>query len=471
VRQFIGCLLITGWLTIGSHGSPLYSQSNNANNGALYVKEANDLINKALMERTAYIMLAELTGDVGARLSGSPAAAAAVEWARQTMIKHGLEQVHLQDVMVPHWVRGEIEEAAIINSPTVGTLPVAVTALGGSVSTPHLGAVGEVIEVQNFEAVRALGSSAIGKIIFYNRPMDPLRLNTFPAYGAAVDQRGRGAIEAAKVGAAAVLVRSMTTRLDKVPHTGGMRYEEGVNKIPAAAISTVDASLMSDLIKQDSTVRVRLRLSCKTLPDVPSANVVGEITGSERPNEVVLLGGHLDSWDKGQGAHDDGAGCVQAIEALRLIKELGLRPRRTIRAVLFMNEENGLRGGRKYAELVAKDGPKHLGAIESDRGGFSPRGISVQADAESAVFKSISRWAYLLSRISDNPITTGFGGADIGPLHDLGVTTMGLVVDSHRYFDYHHSDNDTFDKVNERELELGAATMAIMAYVLAMEGI
>ncbi|MCG8603970.1 M20/M25/M40 family metallo-hydrolase [bacterium] len=471
MRQFLKCFLITSWITIGFHSSLLYSQNNDAGNDMLYVKEANDIINKALTERTAYTMLAELTSDVGARLSGSPAAAAAVEWARQTMIKHGLEKVHLQEVMVPHWVRGEIEEAAIINSPTVGTRSLAVTALGGSISTPDLGVINEVIEVQSFEAVRALGSAAKGKIIFYNRPMDPLRLNTFSAYGAAVDQRGRGAIEAAKVGAAAVLVRSMTTRLDKVPHTGGMRYEEGVRKIPAAAISTVDANLLSELIKQDSKVRIRLRLSCETLPDVPSANVIGEITGSERPNEVILLGGHLDSWDKGQGAHDDGAGCVQAIEALRLIKELELRPRRTVRAVLFMNEENGLRGGRKYAELVAKDGPKHLGAIESDRGGFAPRGISVQADAGSAIYKSVSRWAYLLSKISDNPIITGFGGADIGPLHDLGVTTMGLMVDSHRYFDYHHSDSDTFDKVNERELELGAATMAIMAYVLAMEGI
>ncbi len=435
-----------------------------------YLNVAVEIMETALAERRAYSMLAELTQEIGPRLSGSPRAAAAVEWARQTMIKYGLENVHLQDIMVPHWVRGPVEEAAIINSPTVGTVPLAVCALGGSVGTPELGVVSDVIEVKNFEEVKALGSKAKGKIIFYNRPMDPRKINTFSAYGGAVNQRSRGAIEAAKVGAVAVLVRSMTTHLDKIPHTGAMHYDDNVPKIPAAAISTMDAELLGDLIKQDGSVRVQLRLSCETLPDAPSANVIGEITGSEKPEEVIVLGGHLDSWDKGQGAHDDGAGCVQSIEALRLLKSLGLRPKRTIRAVLFMNEENGQRGARAYAEMVEKHGPKHIAAVESDRGGFTPRGFTVKA--EEITFTKIARWAYLLEAIDADRIRSGYGGVDIDPLADkLGIPTMGLLVDSQRYFDYHHSDNDTFDTVNERELELGAAAMAILAYVLAMEGI
>ncbi|MFQ5824706.1 MAG: M20/M25/M40 family metallo-hydrolase, partial [bacterium] len=310
---------------------------------------------------------------------------------------------------------------------------------------------------------------AQGKIIFYNRPMDSRKINTFAAYGAAVNQRARGAIEAAKVGAVAVLVRSMTTRLDKVPHTGAMHYDENVLKIPAAAISTMEANFLSKLIKQDEIVQVRLRLTCETLPDVPSANVIGEITGTEIPDEVIVLGGHLDSWDKGQGAHDDGAGCVQSIEALRLLNSMGLRPKRTIRSVLFMNEENGLRGGRKYAEMVKKENPKHIAAIESDRGGFMPRGFSVKTNEKT--FNKIAHWGYLFESMDAGNIKPGYGGVDISPLDKLGVPTIGLVVESQRYFDYHHSDNDTFDKVNERELELGAAAMAILAYVLAMEGL
>lgn len=448
----------------------VFAQNSTNDSTRPYLNVAKEIIETALAEGKAYSMLAELTQDIGPRLSGSPNGAAAVEWGRQTMLKCGLENVHLEQVMVPHWVRGPVEEAAVTNSPTVGTVPLAICALGGSVATPDLGLAAEVIEVQNFEEVRALGSQAEGKIIFYNRPMDSRNLNTFSAYGAAVDQRSRGAIKAAEVGAVAVLVRSMTTRLDKVPHTGAMRYDENVPKIPAAAISTVDADLLSGLIKRDGRVRVRLRLSCETLPDVPSANVIGEITGSESLDEVVVLGGHLDSWDKGQGAHDDGAGCVQSIEALRLLKSIGLTPKRTIRAVLFMNEENGQQGAKTYAENVEKRGPKHLAAIESDRGGFTPRGFTVKADENA--FTKIARWAYVFETMAAAVIRPGYGGVDIDPLTGkFGIPAIGLVVDSHRYFDYHHSDNDTFDKVNERELELGAAAMAILAYVLATEGI
>jgi len=434
-----------------------------------YAAVAERIFDTALEQRQAYAMLRELALGIGPRLTGSPQAAAAVEWGRQSMEKLGFETIVLQPVMVPRWVRGKVEEAEVINSPTVGSYPLTVCALGRSVGTPGMGIIGEVVEVHNFEEVKALGQAAAGKIIFYNRPMDPRQRQTFRAYGGAVNQRTQGAVEAAKVGAIGVLVRSMTTRLDDVPHTGAMRYQDGVPKIPAAALSTMDADFLSKLLKQDGTVRVRLCLSCKTLPDVPSANVFGEITGSEMPDEVIVIGGHLDSWDKGQGAHDDGAGIVQSMEALRLLKEMGLRPKRTIRAVLFMNEEYGLRGGREYARVVAEKGPKHIAAIESDAGGFMPRGFGVSGD--SATVRSVQRWAYLFQSIGADRIQEGGGGADISPLRKLGVATIGLRVNSQRYFDYHHSDSDTFDKVNERELELGAAMLAILAYVLAQEGV
>ncbi len=439
-----------------------------ANNNKPYAEIARQIIRAALAEGQAYRMLAELTS-LGPRLSGSPQAAAAVEWSRQTMTKLGFDNVRLQEVMVPHWVRGPIEEAAIINSSTLGTIPLNVCALGGSIATPAMGIVAEVIEVKSFEELRALGKKAEGKIIFFNRPMDASKINTFEAYGGAVNQRGSGAIEAAKAGGVAALVRSMTTRLDDAPHTGGMRYQDGVPKIPAAAISTIGANLLSQLIAQEKTVRVRLKLTCQTLPDAPSANVIGEITGAEKPDEIIVVGGHLDSWDKGTGAHDDGAGCVQSIEVLRLLKALNLKPKRTIRAVMFINEENGLRGGEAYGREAAISKIKHVAAIESDRGGFAPRGFSVEAD--SARFARLARWSYLFKDIGADNIFRGGSGADISVLVRQGVPGIGLVPESQRYFDYHHSDNDVLAAVNERELHLGAAAMAVLCYVLAEEGL
>ncbi len=431
-----------------------------------YQDITKQIVNTALREGKAYEMLVEVT-KLGPRLSGSPQAASAVELTRQMMEQLGFDNVRLQPVTVPHWVRGPVEEASVINSPTLGNVPLTICALGGSIATPEMGIIGEVIEVKSFDELRALGKKAEGKIIFFNRPMDPTKIDTFEAYGGAVNQRGSGAIEAAKVGGVAALVRSMTTRLDDVPHTGGMGYEDGVPKIPAAAISTLDANILSQLIAQDKRVVVRLKLTCQTLPDAPSANVMGEIVGSEKPDEIIVISGHLDSWDKGTGAHDDGAGCVQAIEALRLLKACGLKPKRTIRAVMFMNEENGLRGGEEYAREAVEKKIKHVAAMESDRGGFAPRGFTVQAD--SMTMSKISTWAPLLAATGIEYIKPGGGGADIWPLSRQGVPAIGLVPEAHRYFDYHHSDNDTIDKVNERELELGAAAMAIMAYLISEE--
>jgi hypothetical protein len=299
--------------------------------------------------------------------------------------------------------------------------------------------------------------------------MDPGKINTFEAYGGAVNQRGSGAVEAAKVGGVAALVRSMTTRLDDVPHTGGMHYQDGVPKIPAAAVSTRGANLLSQLIAQEKAVRVRLKLTCQTFPDAPSANVLGELTGAEKPEEIIVVGGHLDSWDKGTGAHDDGAGCMQSLETLRLLQALKLKPKRTIRAVMFINEENGLRGGEAYARETAASKEKHIAAIEADRGGFMPRGFSV--DADSARFAKIASWGYLFEEIDAAKIFRGGSGADISVLVRQGVPGIGLVPESQRYFDYHHSDNDVITAVNERELNLGAAALAILCYVLAQEGL
>jgi Zn-dependent M28 family amino/carboxypeptidase len=271
------------------------------------------------------------------------------------------------------------------------------------------------------------------------------------------------------MGAVAVLVRSMTLALDDVPHTGQMNYADSVKKIPGAAISTLDANMLSELIRKEGNVLVRMRLTCETLPDVASANVVGEITGWERPHEIIVVGGHLDAWDKGTGAHDDGAGCVQAIEVLNILKRAGVRPRRTIRAVMFMNEENGLRGARAYPLAPQRAGETHVAAIESDRGGFAPRGISVQAD--STVYEKVQQWKHVFDAVSAGIIFLGYSGVDVSPLVEKGTPGFGLVVDDHRYFDYHHSDNDTIDKVHPRELEMGAIVEALLCYLISENGL
>jgi len=434
-----------------------------------YQKTVTAITDRAMMEGHAFSMLEELCTQIGPRLSGSPQAAAAVEWARQTMLDYGFENVHLQPVIVTRWIRGHIEEASIINSSSRGTMPLAIKALGNSVGTPKTGIIAEVVEVKSLAEVKKLGKTAQGKIVFYNRAMDPRVMNTFGGYGCAVDQRTQGAIEAAHVGAVAVLVRSVTTRLDKVPHTGVMQYDDHVPKIPAAAISTLDANILSQTLSTDKNVTVRIVLDCEPKADVISYNVIGEIRGNELPDEVIAIGGHLDSWDVGHGAHDDGAGCVQAIEALRLIKILDLKPRRTLRAVLFMCEEFGLRGGPAYADSVRLYGPRHIAAIEADRGGFTPLGFTLNAD--STTFKKVKKWTPLFKDIGADHITLGGDGPDISPLRPLGTTTIGLLVDFHRYFDYHHSANDVLDAVNERELELGAVAMAMLGYLIAMEGL
>ena len=432
----------------------------------LYQPASEKIVKEALGSNTSIVNLTDLCTKVGNRISGSPQAAKAVTWALKKMQEYGFDNVHLEPVMVPHWVRGPVEEGYLL-LPSGRREKLKIAALGGSIGTPPEGITAEVIEVKSFEELQRLGDKAKGKIVFFNRPMDRTLISTFAAYGGAVDQRGGGAIMAARAGGVAALVRSMTTRLDNSPHTGAMGYVDSVKKVPGVAISTLGAERISQLLAKGIRVRIQLKLSAKTLPDVESANVVGELTGTEKPREVIVIGGHLDSWDVGQGAQDDGAGCVQSIEALRILKKLGFKPRRTIRAVMFMNEENGLRGGIAYAEKD-RPGEKHIAAIESDEGGFTPRGFGID---DTVAYTKIAPWAPLLSSFGADRIELGGGAADISPLAQKHVPLIALSVETERYFDAHHSENDNLGAVNERELALGSAAMAILSYVIAQEGL
>lgn len=425
------------------------------------------LKNKGLQDPMAYELLKDLTSNIGHRLSGSKNFEEAVQWGKKELVKAGADSVWLEPVTIPHWVRGIEIASALIGTNKKEEL--AICALGGSIGTPKNGIQASVIEVKSFEDLKQLGEKAKGKIIFYNRSFDRTKVNTFEAYSGAVDQRSKGAIEAAKVGAVAVIVRSMTNTIDKVPHTGMMSYNDTVPKIPAAAVSTEDADLLSGHLKNGQKVSIHLQLGCKTLSDVQSYNVIGQIRGTERPDEIILVGGHLDSWDKGTGAHDDGSGVAHSIEVIRLLKSLPERPKRTIRVVLFANEENGLKGGKAYAARLQNKNEKHLAAIESDAGGFLPIGFGVTTD--SAKFTKIKSYSSYLEIIGAERISKGGGGADISTLESYGTALIGLNLNSQRYFDYHHSDHDTIDKVHPRELELGAIAIAILSWVIAQDGL
>ena len=422
------------------------------------------IFNTALTNGQCYEWLDELSNDIGGRLSGSPEAQLAVEWGEKLLTNLEFDKVWLQPLMVPHWVRGEKEEAHYLANNTKYDVPIC--ALGSSVATPNNGISGEVIEVQSLEEADKLGEKLKGKIVFFNRPFDDTHIHTFRAYGGCVDQRGNGAEVAGKHGAIGVIVRSMTHSIDDFPHTGNMNYGDTQEdkKIPAAAISTKAANLLSQHLKENPNLSFYFKQNCKTLPDAPSFNVIGEITGSKFPEKYITVGGHLDSWDIGDGAHDDGAGIVQSIEVLRLLKMNSLKPKHTIRVVLFMNEENGLRGGRKYAEEAKKNNEVHVAALESDSGGFTPRGFTF--DANSKNHDLFMSWIPLFKPYGIHEIGKGGSGADIGPLKSETISLFGYRPDSQRYFDYHHAANDTFDKVNKRELELGAAAMTSLIYLL-----
>lgn len=424
----------------------------------------------ALTNGKAYDWLNYLSNQIGGRLSGSVQAQEAVEYTKRQMDLLGLDRVWLQPVMVPKWVRGTPEFAYIETKPGI-TTNVPICALGGSVATPDGGLKAKVVEVQSIEDLEKLGRENVkGKLVFFNRPMDATLIRTFKAYSGCVFQRYGGAAAAAKYGAVGVIVRSLSLKLDDYPHTGSMSYGDTPleNRIPAAAISTNAAELLSTTLKLNPDIKFYFRQNSKQFPDVESYNVIGEIRGSEFPNEIMVVGGHLDSWDLGDGAHDDGAGVVQSMDVLRLIKASGYKPKRTIRAVLFMNEENGLRGANKYAEVAKMKKEKHVFALESDAGGFTPRGFSLDCSDEN--FEQVESWKSLFEPYLIHLFVRGGSGADVGPLKDENTVLAGLRPDSQRYFDHHHAATDTFQYVNKRELELGAATMAGLVYLMDKYG-
>jgi hypothetical protein len=442
---------------------------------SLSSSEADSLMMKSiydfsLTESKSYDWLDYLSNNIGGRLSGSIQAERAVKYTEKELKKFTM-RTELQSVMVPKWSRGT-PEFAYMQLNDLSTINVNVCALGGSIPTRQAGIKAPVIEVTSLKQLSDLGRKEIeGKIVFYNRPMDPTKIQTFEAYGGCVNQRYSGAEEAAKYGAVAVIVRSMNLRLDDYPHTGSMSYGDLPieNYIPAAAISTNDAEKLHTFLVIDRNLEFYLKQDCTSWGDVESYNVIGEIKGSKYPDEIILVGGHLDSWDLGDGSHDDGAGVVQSMQVLHTMKSLNYIPLRTIRVVLFMNEENGLKGAREYARRAELKNENHIFALESDAGGFSPRGFSF--DANDDQMKVVNSWKILFKPYLIHYFEKGGSGADVGPLGKGGTVLAGLRPDSQRYFDFHHAANDTFDAVNKRELELGAATMTSLIYLFDQYGI
>jgi hypothetical protein len=420
------------------------------------------IIQRELATTQAYDTLEYLTDNIGPRLSGSTNAAAAVRWATETFKKWGIEVVN-EKVMVPHWVRGA-ESARLVSHRNQ---QIVLTALGGSVATPAKGITADVIEVNAYDELKSLGSKVKGKIVFYNNPMDMDLVRShrsFEAYRKAVEFRGTGASKAAEYGAVAALIRSVGSASLRTPHTGAMRYDPKLPKIPAAAMTAEDAMLIDRLLKKGERVTMRLVLTPQTLPDVVSANVIAQIRGSEKPDEIVLIGGHLDSWDLGTGAIDDGSGVAMVMETMRLLKEMDLHPKRTIRAVLFMNEENGLNGGRAY--FAAHKNEKHVAAIETDAGAAAPTGFRTTLKGDRLA--NLERSAQSLSAIGAAHFESSTEtGADTSFLVEAGVPGFGLVPEPLLYFDFHHSPADTLDKIDPRELAHDTAAVAALAWILA----
>ncbi len=426
------------------------------------------LYDSALLSGESYKNLHYLCKNIGHRLTGSEGANKAVKWSFEVLLELPFDTVYLQEIEAPYWERGEVEKATL-SLDLKKQYPLHISALGGSVSTNGV-LEAEVVEVFSLAELEERRTEVKGKIVFYNRPMDKTIINTFKSYGGCVDQRYWGASMAARYGAAAVMVRSMTTLTDKHAHTGSMGYEKGVEKIPAVALSTEDADYLHQLLAEDKKFSIFLELDCRENPDVKSYNVIAEIRGSEFPDQYMLVGGHLDSWDIGEGAHDDGAGIVHSIEALRLLMINGYKPKHSLRVVLFMNEENGNKGGKTYAANAKQNSEIHLFALESDNGGFSPRGFSIDGSDEQIEF--LQNFKELLEPYGIHYFKRGYAGVDIGPLKQEEnimndqLLLMGLNPDPQRYFDYHHAETDVFENVNQRELELGGASMAAIIYLV-----
>jgi len=419
-----------------------------------YQPVADRIIAAATADSSAWNRLAEMADRFGHRLSGSESLERAIDWILDQMERDGLDSVRGEPVMVPHWVRGS--GALDLVAPVARPLPM--LALGGSIGTPPEGVTAEVLVVSSFEELQRRAAEARGRIVVFDVPWQG-------GYGPTVRYRSRGAIAAGQVGAVAALLRSVTDYSMRTPHTGAMRYDSSVTRVPFAAVTVEDAMLLHRMQDRGERPIVRLVMSSEWLPDAASRNVVAELRGRERPDEVVVLGGHIDSWDVGQGAMDDGGGAVAAWEAVRLLQRLGLQPRRTVRAVLWTNEENGLRGGDGYRDRHAAELDRHVLAIESDAGVFRPRGFGF--NGTDSAFAVVQQIGPLLRAIAADSITRGGGGADIGPIMERGVPGMGLRTAEERYFWYHHTDADTVDKLDPADMARCVAAMAVMAYVVA----
>ncbi|MEQ8519600.1 MAG: M20/M25/M40 family metallo-hydrolase [Cytophagales bacterium] len=427
------------------------------------------IFDESLVNGQAYEILRGLCKDIGPRLSGSENAEKAVAYTKKVMEDLGFDTVFLQEVMVPKWERGKPEKCILTGSKKFAQKPLKITALGNSISTGNKGLRAEIVEITDFAQLEEMGRERLeGKIVFYNIPMDPRYINTGRAYGKVGRIRWNGASEAAKYGAIASVNRALTLAQDDYPHTGSMGYKLNLPKIPGFSISTNASDYLSKVLKDEPKIQMYLESTCGMADSVLSHNVIGEIKGSEFPDEYIIVGGHLDSWDLAEGAHDDGAGCVQSIDALRHFIALGIKPKHSLRAVMFMNEENGLAGGKKYAEIVEKTGEKHVAALESDGGGFRPLGFGCSGTEEQ--MDKFQAWQPLFLPYDIFDFKRGGGGADIGPLRPMGIPTIGLSPDSQRYFDHHHTANDVFETVNKRELQLGSAALSSLIYLIDKYG-
>tara|TARA_B100000085_G_scaffold39337_1_gene32455 strand:+ start:272 stop:1657 length:1386 start_codon:yes stop_codon:yes gene_type:complete len=437
-------------------------------------QETSDVITTfygdALEFKESYELLRGLSKDVGQRLSGSEGAKKAVLWSKEVMENYGFDTVYLQEVMVPHWERGELEEAYFYNGKN--KINLSILGAGGTVSTPKEGITAEVVEVSSLDEVDELGRENVeGKIVFYNKAFNQRYINQGASYGQTGFQRRSGAVKAAEHGALASVFRSLSSSTyEDFPHTGGMSYREGLDSIPHGGLGVLSSEKLSQALKENPRLTLTVKLSGKWFPDALSHNVVGELRGSKSPEKIITVGGHLDSWDVGEGAHDDGAGCVHSIGALRLFQKQNIKPNNTIRAVMFMNEENGLRGGQKYADVAVMDNEQHIAAIESDASGYVPRGFGFSGSDEQ--HKKIQDWLKYFDKNTISYFSKGGGGADIGPLHrQTGTPMFGLSIDGQKYFEMHHTAKDVFELVNARELELGTASMASLVYLIDKYGL
>jgi carboxypeptidase Q len=454
--------LLTVLLFTGLIGQSATAQTTSADSAMI-----SSIYYEIMNESQAYTNLRYLCKEIGHRFAGSTSADRAIEWGAEVLRNSNADNVFLMPVNVPHWTRGRMEYGYFDSKES--RTAVNLTALGGSVGTDGKDLTAEVVMVKSFDELKELGRKQVeGKIVFFNKAMDPFLINTGAAYGRAYPIRSNGAAEAARYGAVGCIIRSLTTAEDKFPHTGGMHYNDSLPKIPAAALSSVDAQLLASALKENPKLTFTYHLSAQAFDRRDQANVIAEIKGTVYPEKYIVVGGHLDSWDIGEGAHDDGAGIVQSIEVIRALKALGYKPKHTIRAVLFINEEFGNDGGETYARMAREKGEEHIAAIESDAGGFTPVGFNTDVTDEQ--YAVVQQWLSLIEPYNLTRLRRGGSGVDIAPLKNGKTALFGLWVDTNRYFDYHHSNNDVFENVNKRELDLGAAAMASLIYLIDQKG-